>query len=222
MKSQNSADKSKLGQGRECFRREMKAPAQVQLQVQFKEENQIKEQAISKQREGIQSPLARQYTDRHIKQRLEMGTVPEHPIRPTVTEIKIPIYPNPFMKLPPSLPDIKAQDDRKINLDLEINKNFEENSPYQEGIISEIYQRPDKSQFLEPAQLANLVNTSNIVQKYLPEQMDIDKILKIIQKKVLKATHLPITIKEIQVGYITAHILKIYICTLHNTNYLVL
>ena len=29
---------------------------------------------------------------------------------------------------------------------MEINKDFEENSLYQEGMISEIYQRPDKSQ----------------------------------------------------------------------------
>ena len=31
--------------------------------------------------------------------------------------------------------------------------------------------------------------------------MEIDKILNIIQRKVLKGTHLPITIKEIQMGY---------------------
>ena len=65
--------------------------------------------------------------------------MPEHTIRPDMTETQIPIYPDPFMKQPPRLPDIKMQDDRKINLDLEINKDFEENSPYQEGIISEIY-----------------------------------------------------------------------------------
>ena len=110
------------------------------------------------------------------------------------------------MKPPPRLPDIKAQEDRKINmdLDLEINKDFEENSPYQEGVISEIHQRPDKSQLLETPELANVVNSNNIVQKYLPKQMDIDKILKIIQRKVLKGTHLPITIKEIQVGYLNS------------------
>ena len=34
LKSQNSANKPKLGQGREGLRREMKAPAQAQLQVQ--------------------------------------------------------------------------------------------------------------------------------------------------------------------------------------------
>ena len=45
------------------------------------------------------------------------------------------------MKPTPRPSDIRMQNDRKINLDLhlEINKDFEENSPYQEGIISEIY-----------------------------------------------------------------------------------
>ena len=51
-------------------------------------------------------------------------------------------------------------------------------------IISEIYQRTDKSQLLEPPELADLINTNNIVQKYLPKQTEIDKILKIIQRKV--------------------------------------
>ena len=57
-----------------------------------------------------------------------------------------------------------------MDLDLEINKDFEENSPYQEGIISEIYQRPDKSQLVEQPELGDLVNTNNIVQKYLPQK----------------------------------------------------
>ena len=38
--------------------------------------------------------------------------------------------------------------------------------------------------------------------------MDIDKILKIIQRKMLKGTHLPITIKEIQVGYLNSPYFK--------------
>ena len=65
------------------------------------------------------------------------------------------------------------QDERKINLDLdlEINKDFEENSPHQEGITSEIYQRPDKSQLLEPPELADSININNVIQKYLPKQI---------------------------------------------------
>ena len=114
------------------------------------------------------------------------------------------------MKPPPRPPDVKTQDDRKINLDLdlEINIDFGENLPYQEGIISEIYQRPDRSQLLEPPELSDLVNTNNIVQIYLPKQTNIDKILKIIQRKVLKGTHLPVTLKEIQLGYLNSPYFK--------------
>ena len=103
-----------------------------------------------------------------------------------------------------------TQNDRQadLELDLEINKDFEENSPYQEGIISEIYQRPDRSQIVDPPELIDLVNTERIVQKYLPKQTDIDKILKVIQRKVLKGTHLPITIKEIQAGYLNSPYFK--------------
>ena len=31
----------------------------------------------------------------------------------------------------------------------------------------------------------------NLIQKFLPKQADIDRILKAIQRKVLKGTHLP-------------------------------
>ena len=180
------------------------------MQAQPRDVSQIKEQTLPKQKEGIQTPLTKPTTDRHIGQMPETCIMPEHAIRPKVTETQIPIYPDPLMKPSPRLLDVITQDDRKINLDLdlEINKNFEENSLYQKGIISEIYQRPDKSQLLEPPELADLINTNNIVQKYLPKQTDIDKILKIIQRKVLKGTHLPVTIKEIQVEYLNSPYFK--------------
>ena len=188
----------------------MKAPAQAQSQVQIKDENQTREQTLTKQREGLQMPLTKQTTVRYIEHESKNDISPKHINKPTVTEIKIPIYPDPLMKPSPRPPDVKMQDDRKINLDLnlEMNKDFEDNSPYQEGIISEIYQRPDRSQLLEQPELADLVNTNNIVQKYLPKQTDIDKILKIIQRKVLKGTHLPVTIKEIQAGYLNSPYFK--------------
>ena len=84
----------------------------------------------------------------------------------------IPIYPNQIVKPIPKLTERVTQDDRDtdLELDLEINKDFEENSPYQEGIISEIYQRPDKLQIVDPPELIDLVCTERIVQKYLPKQ----------------------------------------------------
>ena len=35
----------------------------------------------------------------------------------------------------------------------DINHNFEENSPFQEGVMSETFQRPHKSFFQEPKEL---------------------------------------------------------------------
>ena len=84
----------------------------------------------------------------------------------------------------------------------EINLDIEENSPFQEGIILELIQRPDKSFFQNPRKLKDVINPDNLIHNFLPKQVDIDKILHIIQRKVLKNTHLPIEIKEIQAGYL--------------------
>ena len=49
------------------------------------------------------------------------------------------------------------------NLDMDINTDFEENFPYQEDVISEMYQRPNKSNFQEPPELQSLVSTGKLV-----------------------------------------------------------
>ena len=117
-------------------------------------------------------------------------------------------HPGPVYRPPPK--PIKqdmthAQSSLNSNIDnnnSDINFDFEENSPFQEGVMSKTFQRPDKSFFQEPKELGDLINKGNIIHKYLPKQTDIDRILKIIQRKVLKGTHLPVKIKEIQAGYI--------------------
>ena len=48
----------------------------------------------------------------------------------------------------------------------------------------------------------NLFIKENLVHKFLPKQTDIDKILDVIQRKVLKGIHLSIEVKEIQAGYL--------------------
>ena len=53
-----------------------------------------------------------------------------------------------------------------------------------------------------PKRLEDIIDMGNLIHKFLPRQTDIDKILHIIQRKVLKGTHLPVEIKEIQAGYL--------------------
>ena len=100
----------------------------------------------------------------------------------------MPVYPDPIYRPPPKptenlwLPKMESKPDESQRIDLE----FEENLPYQEGIISETYQGPDKSHFQEPKKFENPANMGKLVQKFLPKQADNDKILKIIQQKYSK------------------------------------
>ena len=59
------------------------------------------------------------------------------------------MYPDPIYRSPPKptetpIPDIPRN---LSDFDQEIKTDFRENSPFQEGMISEMYQRPGKSYF---------------------------------------------------------------------------
>ena len=67
-------------------------------------------------------------------------------------------YHEPFVRPPLRPPDIPyARDNRKDILDEDMDRktDFEENSPFPGGIISEMYQRPDKSYIQESTRLAD-------------------------------------------------------------------
>ena len=86
----------------------------------------------------------------------------------------IPFYPGPTYRPPPKL--IRSQvpgshqgsqssdSSGSTNINTDINLDFEENSPFQDVVIWEAYQRPNKSIFQEPQELNSLVNTSNLVK----------------------------------------------------------
>ena len=120
--------------------------------------------------------------------------IPDAPFHPG------PIFRPPVKPIKQNMTHVQSSQNVQ-DIQPNINFDFEENSPFQEGIMSETFQRLDKSFFQEPKELGDLINKGNFVHKYLPKQMDIDKILKMIQRKVLKGTNLSIEIKEIQAGY---------------------
>ena len=132
--------------------------------------------------------------------------------RDVTSHIKPPNIPNqvfsqPIVRLPPRPPDPLGSNP-KVTAQIETNLDFEENSPHQEGIITETYKSPDKSYLEQPQKLSDLVDSTNIIHKYLPKEVDIEKILNIIKRKVLKGTHLPLIIKEIQAGYLSSSFFK--------------
>ena len=137
--------------------------------------------------------------------------------RPLISDA--PFHPGPTYSHPKPIGSNNPSDQESSqsslsveNINPDINLDFEENSPFQKGVISETFQRLDKSFFQDPKELNNLINTGNLSQKFLPKQADIHKILKVIQSKVLKGTHLLVEIEEIQFRYLTSsHFKDIYL-----------
>ena len=76
----------------------------------------------------MQPPLTKLTTDRPIKHMPETCIILDHSIRPKINTRQVPFYPDSLMKPPPRPPDTKTQDNRRmtLDLDLDINKHFEE------------------------------------------------------------------------------------------------
>ena len=150
---------------------------------------------------------ARKTNSTHTTNNANDRMVNNNPFMPDV-----PFHPDPLLRHPkqPIKQNMKCNQNSQNVQDIspDINFDFKENSPFQEGIMSETFQRLDKSFFKYPKELENLLNKGYLVHKYLPKQMDIDKILEVIQRKVLKDTHLPVEVKEIQAGYLCSPYFK--------------
>ena len=101
----------------------------------------------------------------------------------------IPLSTHPSARLPPKPPNTNDKEGTSSpSLGQDPNVDFEENSPHQEEIITEMYVTLDQSYLEQPQELTELVNTSKVVQKYLPQQADIDRILDIIKKSAKRHT----------------------------------
>ena len=84
-------------------------------------------------------------------------------IGPKIQHRPTPSYHNPYARPPPKPPDIlDPLDSQKDLLDKDSDRKveIEENSPFQEGIILEIYERPDNSYMQEPQELTDLIDTT--------------------------------------------------------------
>ena len=210
--------KPRVGQGRAGIRRKAKVTLPIPKPMQ------TPTPTITKPVPGTAQPLTEPVTQsqdskvpqHHVPTMLQPLVQPTpasttQPLEPITHNRPIPPYQEPFVRPPPRSPDAIPMSDTQKNFsdfDMDRKIEFEENSPYQEGIISETYERPDKSYIQEPTKLKDLIDTTKLIKKFLPKQVDIDKILDVIKRKVLKGTHLPLTIKEIKAGYLTSPYFK--------------
>ena len=220
--------KPRIGQGRAGLRRKVRAPLPIEslhpLPVQPITEHDSRTamplpEPTNHSQSHVQSQiLPRQLSQHHL---IDPAQIPQQ-IGPKIHHRPTPSYHDPYTRPPPKPPDISDPLDSRKDLlenDSDRKVEIEENLPFQEGIISEIYERPDNSYVQEPQELTDLIDTTKLIQKYLPKQTDIGKILDIIKRKVLKGTHLTLTIKEIQASYLTSPYFKDLYLFCPRTNY---
>ena len=209
--------KPRIGQGRARLRRKVKTPQPITspylLPAQPITEHDLRTVIpLPEPTSQLQSHVQSQILPRPLSQHHLINPIhiPQQ-IGPKIQHRPVPSYHNPYARPPPKPPDISDPlDNQKDLLDKDSDRKveIEENSPFQEGIILEIYERSDNSYVQEPQELKDLIDTTKLIQKYLPKQMDIDKTLDIIKRKVLKGTHLPLMVKEFQAGYLTSPYFK--------------
>ena len=185
-----SAVKLHIGQGRARLKRKISDP----INQTINQPSELSQKILGKTEiETGKTNQAHSKDPMHIINNADAGMTHTKPLIPDV-----PFHPGPTYRPPPkpirsNMPRSQesSQSSSSVeNINPDINLDFEENSPFQEGVISETFQRPDKTFFQDPKELNDLINMGYLVQKFLPKQADIDKIFKVIQRKVLKGTHL--------------------------------
>ena len=88
------------------------------------------------------------------------------PIGPKIQPRPSLLYHDPYARPPPRPPDVTDTIDSWKDLldnDLDRNVDIEENSSFQEGIISEIYERLDMSYVQKPQELKDLIDTTKLI-----------------------------------------------------------
>ena len=73
-------------------------------------------------------------------------------------------YSQPVIRLPPRSPDLNDRENPRINTGMNSNLDFEENSPHQEGIITEMYVSPDQSYIEQVQELTDLLDSKKLVK----------------------------------------------------------
>ena len=94
------------------------------------------------------------------------------PIGPKIQHRPSPPYHDPYSRPPMRPPDITNSIDSWKDLldnDLDRKVDIEENSLFQEGMTLETYERLDTSYVQEPYELTDLIDTTKLIQKFLPK-----------------------------------------------------
>ena len=75
-------------------------------------------------------------------------------------------------------------------------------SPFDDALVEIEYRRPDNNDFKIPPSLEKQIEQGRLARDDLPKQIDIDRVMRRINRKVLRQTHLPLTLRDLQAAYL--------------------
>ena len=164
--------KPRIGQGRAGLRRKINTLQPIPLP------HQLPTHPITKHVQKAVMPLPEptNQSQSHVQSQILPRPLSQHhpidpahilqQIGPKIQHRPTPSYHNPYARPPLKPPDISDPlDGWKDLLDNDSDRKveIEENLPFQEGIISEIYERPDNSYVQEPQELTDLIDTTKLI-----------------------------------------------------------
>ena len=86
------------------------------------------------------------------------------------------------------------------------------NSPYSDEDLEPSFRQPTNADFVMPPFISDLLPDKTILNKSLPKQTDLDKLLKQIDRKILRQLRLPISLRDLQAAYMNSpHFRHIYV-----------
>ena len=73
-------------------------------------------------------------------------------------------------------------------------------TPFDE--VEAVYRKPVPKEFEVPPSLADQVDDQKVMHKFLPKQVDLEGVLKQVQNKLLRKTHFPTSMKDMEAAYL--------------------
>ena len=124
-----------------------------------------------------------------------------HTPRPMATSTPIRSYSKPRVNKQshqaPSVGDMPIQLEGEIKptgLEADVETPFDE--------VETVFRKPVSKDFEIPPSLAEQASEDRIVHKFLPKQVDLETVLKQVQNKVLRKTHFPTSMKDMEAAYL--------------------
>ena len=148
-----------------------------------------------------------------------IGTAPHCKVAPCPPR-PLPLPPMPQRPQPHALPPLPKCEDVEIDMTKYTHRKLENAQKLITGIdIGETEEvtepeiiTPDDEDFVEQPPLEELVDPTKVKQTFVPKQGELTKLVKQINTRILRGTHLPGSLKDLKAAYLTSpHFKDIYV-----------